>query len=197
MAPMTVRDRMILLGEIGAAHGIRGEVRLRSYTTEPAAIAQYGPLTDKSGSNVFVISAIRNTAKGLIARIAGVNDRTAAEQLRNTELYVPRSRLPEPESGTYYYEDLMGLAVVSPDGAHLGIVRAIANYGAGDLLEYEKHDQSETELVPFTSIFVPQVDLAHGRVVVAPPQYVEDDAPAARPGDEAGPPVKDLSEDQQ
>src|SRR5512139_1859493 len=110
-------ERLILLGEIGAAHGIRGEVSIRTFTAEPADIATYGPLTDKTGARVFTISALPVKPKAVIGKFKGVDDRNAAERLRNTGLYVKRSRLPEPEPGSFYYEDLAGLNVLDETGA--------------------------------------------------------------------------------
>jgi 16S rRNA processing protein RimM len=172
---MTDPDRLILLGEIGAAHGIRGEVAVRTFTADPADIAAYGALSDKTGTRSFTITGLRVTAKAVVARFAGVNDRTAAEKLRNTGLYVRRSRLPAPEPGAYYHEDLVGLDAVGLDGTSLGRVAAVVNYGAGDLIEIARPGETDTLLVPFTDAAVPSVDLAARRMVVVPPAYGADD----------------------
>ncbi|MCU0954923.1 MAG: ribosome maturation factor RimM [Hyphomicrobium sp.] len=169
-------DRLILLGEIGSAHGIRGEVTVRCFTQEPKNIASYGPLTDKDGQRTFNITGLRVTPKAIIAKFAGVDDRTAAERLRNTRLFVKRSRLPEPEPGSYYYEDLAGLAAVDAGGRVLGTVTGVANYGAGDLLEIADPDGRETFFVPFTDETVPSVDLPSGRATIILPVFAEDDA---------------------
>ena len=172
---MTDPDRLILLGEIGAAHGIRGEVAVRTFTADPVDIAAYGALSDKTGTRSFTITGLRVTAKAVVARFAGVNDRTAAEKLRNTGLYVRRSRLPAPEPGAYYHEDLVGLDAVGLDGTSLGRVAAVVNYGAGDLIEIARPGKTDTLLVPFTDAAVPSVDLAARRMVVVPPAYGADD----------------------
>jgi 16S rRNA processing protein RimM len=172
---MTDPDRLILLGEIGAAHGIRGEVTLRSFTQDPRNIAAYGPLTDKDGRTTFNITGLRVTPKAVIAKLAGIDDRTAAERLRNTALFVTRSRLPEPEPGAFYYEDLAGLAAVDVDGKTFGTVVGVVNYGAGDLLEVAPLDERETLLVPFTNDTVPAVDLAARRATIVLPSFAEDD----------------------
>lgn len=170
---MTDPDRLILLGEIGAAHGIRGEVSIRTFTGDPASIAAYGPLSDASGKRTFEIVAVRVTPKTVIARIKGVGDRTAAEKLRNIKLYVPRSRLPAPDDGSYYHEDLVGMAAVDEAGTAIGKVAAVLNYGAGDLIEIEIPGEKDTLLLPFTDACVPTVDVAANRIVVAMPDYTE------------------------
>jgi 16S rRNA processing protein RimM len=163
----------ICLGQIGAAHGIRGEVRLRSFTAEPEAIAGYGPLETEDG-RVFEIEALRPAKDHFVARLSGVADRNAAEQLASLKLYVPRERLPEPEADDeYYHADLIGLAVVDRAGRKLGTVVAIHNFGAGDLIEMLPEAGGKTELVPFDTATVPEVDLAAGRLVVAQPKAVD------------------------
>ncbi|MBA4130016.1 MAG: 16S rRNA processing protein RimM [Hyphomicrobium sp.] len=171
-------DRLILLGEIGSAHGIKGEVSIRTFTEDPADIAAYGPLSDKAGKRTFKIAGLRVSAKAVIARLQGVDDRTAAEKLRNTGLYVKRSQLPELEPGAYYYEDLAGLAAVDPDGSVLGTVVGVVNYGAGDLVEISRPGERETLLVPFTKEAVPAVDIETGRVTVVLPKFADDDGEA-------------------
>ena len=123
----------ICLGQVGAAHGVSGEVRLRSFTADPAAIAGYGPLETEDG-RIFQIETLRPAKDHFIARLSGVRDRDAARALANTKLYVPRERLPEPDAADeFYHADLVGLAVVDPAGNELGTVVAIHNFGAGDL----------------------------------------------------------------
>jgi len=160
--------RLILVGRIAAAHGVRGLVKLQSFTAEPAAIGRYGPLSDASGSRRFEV-AVQHVAKGaVIARIAGVEDRTAAEKLRGIELYLRREMLPPAGEGEYYHADLAGLRVELADGRVLGRVRAVENFGAGDLLAIDRPTGGSVSL-PFTDRVVPVVDLEGGRVVVDPP----------------------------
>ena len=157
------------VAEIGAAHGIAGEVRLRAFTEDPLAVTQFGALQAEDGREV-TIATLRPGKDCLIARIAGVADRTAAERLRNVKLYVAREKLPaidEPE--TYYHADLIGLAAVGPDGAAFGHVVAVQNFGAGDLLEIAPATGGPTVLLPFTDAAVPTVDVASGQVIVNPP----------------------------
>ena len=156
----------ICLGQIGAAHGVRGEVRLYSFTAEPAAIGKYGPLESDDG-RVFEIEDLRPAQNHFVARLAGITSRSAAEQLTNIKLYVPRERLPAPsEADEFYHADLVGLAVVDPAGKSLGTVVAIHNFGAGDLIEVRPDRGGDTELIPFDETNVPVVDVAAGRMVV-------------------------------
>jgi 16S rRNA processing protein RimM len=173
---MTARTRPVLLGRIVAAHGVRGDVLIKSFTAEPAAIASYGPLEDADRRRRFDVQVVRVSPKGVVARIAGVTDRNAAEALKGVELYVPRERLPEAEQDAYYHADLIGLRAVDEDGSVIGEVVAVADYGAGDLLEIRPEGSRRTELVPFTSAFVPEVDLARGRIVVRLPAAVEEES---------------------
>jgi len=157
----------ICLGQIGAAHGVRGEVRLRSFTSDPAAIATYGPLETEDG-RVFTIESLRPAKDHFVARLAGIRDRDAACALANVKLYVPRERLPQPEEPhEFYHADLVGLAVFDPAGTNLGTVIAIHNFGAGDLIEVRPDAGGATELIPFDETNVPAVDVAAGRMVLA------------------------------
>ncbi len=163
-----------MLARLGAAHGIRGEIRLKSYTGDPADVADYGPLQAPDG-RTFVIAAIRPVGDDMfVVRLDGVPDRTAAEALNGVELSVPRARLPEPEEDDFYHADLIGLAAVSPAGEPIGTVTAVHNHGAGDLLEIAPA-AGEPLLVPFTRETVPTIDIAAGRIVVIPLPESEDD----------------------
>ena len=166
---MTDKPSRILLGRIVAAHGIRGDVVIDSYAAEPADIAAYGPLQTADGKRELALKVVRVTPKGVIARIAGVDDRNGAEALRGTELFVAREKLPAADDGEFYYADLVGLRVDDEAGAAIGTVVAVHNFGAGDLLEMRLAAAGATELVPFTDAFVPVVDIAAGRVVVILP----------------------------
>jgi 16S rRNA processing protein RimM len=162
-------DARVCLGQIGAAHGVRGEVRLRSFTADPAAIADYGPLETDDG-RVFEIETMRPAKEHFVARLSGIRDRDAASALANAKLYVPRERLPKTmEPDEFYHADLLGLAVVDRSGNTLGTVVGIHNFGAGDLIEVRSGKGSKTELVPFDTNHVPAVDIAAGKIVVDPP----------------------------
>ena len=158
----------VCLGQIGAAHGVRGEVRLRSFTADPAAIASYGPLESEDG-RIFEIETMRPAKDHFVATFSGVADRNAAERLVNIKLYVPRERLPAPdEPDEFYHADLIGLAVVDRAGQKLGTVIAVHNFGAGDLIEVRPDAGGKTELLPFDDAHVPMVDVAAGKIVVDP-----------------------------
>lgn len=158
----------MLLGEIGAAQGLKGEVRLHSFTEEEEAITAYGPLEDETG-HVIEIEALRATPKALIARVKGVTTREGAEALTGTKLYIPRSRLPEREEEEWYHAELIGLAALDRDGATIGRVVAIQNFGAGDLLELAPANGGPTVLIPFTRETVPEIDVEGERLTLVPP----------------------------
>ena len=169
-------SKRILLGHISSAHGIRGEVLVKSHAADPADIAAYGPLSDAEGRRSFKLKVVRVTPKGVIARIAGVADRNAAEALRGTELYVERSAMGEAAEGEYFYSDLIGLAAVNTAQETLGRVVAIHNFGAGDIIEIAP-EKGATMLLPFTNAVVPTVDIKDGRVVIELPQEIEGEEP--------------------
>jgi 16S rRNA processing protein RimM len=150
---------------------------LRSFTQDPLAVASYGDLESEDGKQHFKIEALR-PAKGIfVARLAGINDRNAAERLTHLKLYVPRDRLPPPEDDdTFYYADLVGLYAETPEGVVLGKVTAVHHFGAGDLVEITPLGGGATMLVPFSNSVVPTVDIAGGRIVVVPMNETEGDA---------------------
>ena len=160
----------ICVAQIGGAHGLRGELRLKSFTADPMAVSNYGPLTTEDGSATFEIEAVRAGKGHLIVRFRGVGDRNTAERLVNVRLFVPRERLPMPAPDEFYHAYLIGLAAVTSDGTEIGTVVAIHDFGAGDILEVQPNAGGTTVMVPFTADFVPSVDIVSGRIVVAPPE---------------------------
>jgi 16S rRNA processing protein RimM len=174
---VTGTSREILVGVFGAPHGVRGEVRLKSYTADPAAIRTYGPLLDASGTRRFVIEALRPTGKDMfVARVKGVSDRESAEALNGTQLFVARDVLPAPEEEEFYYADLIGLRVDSEHGEVLGSVIALHNFGAGDILEIAPPPDAAdktTAMLAFTRALVPIVDVPGRRIVVVVDPFVE------------------------
>ncbi|MEQ1717389.1 MAG: ribosome maturation factor RimM [Hyphomicrobium sp.] len=176
----------ILLGTIATVHGIRGEIVVRAFTGDPAAIASYGPLSDKDDKRRFKLRVVRVTPKGVIARVEGIADRTAAETLRGIDLYVERAKLPKPADGEYYHTDLIGLDVRDPAGVKIATVANVSNFGAGDLLEVRFEGANATEYIPFTNVYVPQVDIAAGFVTVVMPELVGEEEPASEEGAEGG-----------
>jgi 16S rRNA processing protein RimM len=178
------QDGRILLGQIVAAHGVRGEVLVRSYADAPEDVGAYGRLAAPALGRQLELRVLRVTAKGVIARVAGIADRNAAEALAGTDLYVDRAQLPSPAEDEFYHADLIGLAAVDPDGAEVGRVVAVHNFGAGDLIEVALAASRRTEHLPFNDRFVPEVDVAGGRIVVNVPEP-SDESDAF---DEDGPP---------
>jgi 16S rRNA processing protein RimM len=168
----------VLLGEITGVHGIRGDILVRAYTAAPEAIASYGLLTDQSGTKKFSLKIVRVTDKGIVAKIDGIADRTAAEALRGTKLFVARDQLPEPDAAEYYHTDLIGLKAVAENGSELGEIVSVQNFGAGDLLELKPLSDSATEFIPFEDQWVPRVDLDAGVVVINRPQLSDADEPS-------------------
>jgi 16S rRNA processing protein RimM len=154
------------VAQIGAPHGVRGEVRLHSFTEDSMALTRYGALECEDGTRTLALETVRPAKDSLVARFAGIADRDAAAALRNLKLYVPRTRLPEPEEETYYHGDLIGLAAVDSNGVTVGRVCAVQNFGAGDLIEIAPSTGGPSELVRFTKTFVPVVDIPGGRIVI-------------------------------
>ena len=163
----------ICVGAIAGAFGVSGEVRLKSFATEPTDIAAYGPLTPEDGRTEFRLTLTRPVSGGLGARIAGVTSKEAADALRGTSLFVARDRLPSLPDDEFYHADLIGLAAFDVGGAELGRVAAIHNHGAGDIIEISPTRHKSALLLPFTKAIVPNVDLAAGRIVVDLPEDSE------------------------
>jgi 16S rRNA processing protein RimM len=161
---------LLLMGRIGAAHGVRGEVRIQSFTEDPLALMHYGPLaTSRPGLTIRIVAA-RTTTNVLVARIEGIGTREAAEALNGVELYVERALLPEPDDEEdFYHVDLIGLSARLVDGTTIGTVTAVPNFGAGDILEVKSPSSGETFLFPFTKAAVPEVHVKDGYIVIDPP----------------------------
>ena len=154
----------VLLGVVAAPHGVRGLVRIRSFTGDPMAVASYGPLSDESGKKEYRVEVLSTARGAVLARIEGVADRTAAEALRGLRLYVERDRLPETGEREWYEADLVGLKAVGTDGRDWGKVVAFHDFGAGSVMEV-----SGGAMLPFTDEAVPEIDVEGGKVVVDPP----------------------------
>ena len=166
----------IVLGVITGVHGIQGEVKLKSFTADPEAIASYGPL-DASNGSVLQIKSLKPHKDQYRARIEGVSDRNAAETLKGLELSIARDRLPEPEDDEIYHADLIGLSVVDLEGSAIGEVVNILDFGAGELLELKLRDMKSTVLVPFDKQAVPDINLDARTLSLDPPAgLLEDDA---------------------
>ena len=168
----------ICVARIGAAHGVRGAVKLWTFTEDPLAVQRYGPLSTKDGARQFEVTHAREAKDHLVATLKGIATREDAERLNGVELYVARDQLPETDEDEYYHADLIGLAAVTAEDAPIGRVIAIHNFGAGDIIEIAPSHGS-TMLLPFTNAVVPTVDLAGGRVVIELPEEVDGDEPEA------------------
>ncbi|MBR0931071.1 ribosome maturation factor RimM [Bradyrhizobium diazoefficiens] len=183
---------LVCVARIGAAHGVRGAVKLWTFTEDPFAVRRYGPLLSKDGRRQFEVAQAREAKDHLVATFKGVTTRDEAERLNGIELYVAREKLPATDEDEYYHTDLIGLAAVTTGGDALGRVLAIHNFGAGDIIEIAP-PKGPTMLLPFSNAVVPEVDLKAGRVVIALPQEIEgdrddDNDPApSRPGERGDP----------
>jgi 16S rRNA processing protein RimM len=172
-------DRLVLVGRFGAPQGVRGEVRVQSFTGDPRRIGGYGPLSDAARAQAFAFERLRLLKDDmLVVKVKGVDTREAAERLAGVELFVRRDRLPEPDEDEFYYDDLVGLEAVSTDGRPLGRVVAISNYGAGDILEIAPEGGGEPLLLPFVKSIVPAIDFDDGRILVEAAEEIEGDAEA-------------------
>src|SRR6187549_1299131 len=167
----------ICIARIGAAHGVRGAVKLWTFTEDPFAVKAYGPLLTKDGARSFEVETAREAKGHLVATLKGIATREDAERLNGIELYIAREKLPDTDEDEYYHADLIGLVAVNPAGEPIGRVAAIHNFGAGDIIEIAPPSGS-TMLLPFTNAVVPTVDLKGGRVVIELPREIEgDDVP--------------------
>ena len=162
-------EQRVCIGVITGAHGVKGAVRIRSFTADPADVAAYGPLIREDGGPAFALEVVSATKDGVIARIEGIGDRETALALKGVRLYVPRAALPEPGTDEFYHADLVGLAVEGADGTRWGTVRAVHDFGAGAVLEVQP-GAGESVMVPFTRAAVPVVDVAGGLIVAAAPE---------------------------
>lgn len=160
----------IVVGSLGGAFGVHGEVRLKSFCADPAAIADYTPLYTEDGRTFAQLVLTGQQKNGFTARLDGVVTKEDADTLRNTKLYADRSQMPSLPDDEYYYSDLIGLDVLDTGGKTLGTVKNVMDHGAGDLLEILVPGAPDTVLLPFTQAAVPTVDLASGRLIVDPPE---------------------------
>ena len=178
MRPRVAAPAQVCIARIGAAHGVRGAVKLWTFTEDPFAVKRYGPLSTKDGARQFEVTSAREAKGHLVVQLKGITTRDEAERLYGIELYVPREKLPATDEDEYYHADLIGLAAVTTADEALGRVVAIHNFGAGDILEIAP-PHGATMLLPFTNAVVPTVDIAGGRVLIELPQEVEGDSPEA------------------
>jgi 16S rRNA processing protein RimM len=161
---------LICVAVIAGAFGVKGEVRLKSFTADPLSIGEYAPLVTEDGRRSFDVALEGQLTNGLLVRLSGVGSKEEADALKGVKLFVPRDRLPGLPDDEYYHADLIGLEVLDSGGGRLGRVKAVLNHGAGDILEVQVPGSSETVLLPFTMEAVPTVDLAAGRIIADPPE---------------------------
>jgi 16S rRNA processing protein RimM len=164
---MTQDDRLVLVARVAGAFGVRGEIRLTTYTDAPLAVVNYRDLLRKNGDLGLTLIAGRSTKGGIIARAKEVETKEQADRIRGLELYVPRSVLPPVQDDEYYLTDLIGLDVISPEGDLLGKVKAVQDFGAGDLIEVQPA-KGKSWYLPFTKALVPEVDIAGGKIIGVP-----------------------------
>ena len=167
----------ILVGQVAGAFGVRGEIRITAYTEDPLTLLHYRLLTREDGSPALTLRTARAVKGGVIGRAAEVASKEAADALRGLRLYVPREALPPPEEDEFYLADLIGLSAATPDGEPLGQVKAVHDFGAGDVLELDPGRGRPTRLIPFTREAVPEVKIAERRIVVVPPQEIGEREP--------------------
>jgi 16S rRNA processing protein RimM len=163
--------RDVLLGAVIGAQGLKGEVKVKTFTQSPGKLGAYGPLHTKNGKS-FRVTSVREAKDGAVVTLEGVADRNAAEALKGAELFVPRSALPKEEAGEFYHADLIGLRAEDTEGRAIGTVRAVHNFGAGDVLEIVRDDGDEVFL-PFTREVAQEIDIEGGRIVIAAPEEIE------------------------
>lgn len=172
--------KLILVGRVSGSFGVRGEVRIAAYTEAPAALLSYRSLKREDGSPALTLLSGRAAKTDVIARAAEISTKEQADALRGLQLYVDRAVLPPPEDEDDFYQaDLIGLEAATPDGERLGVVRAVLNHGAGDILEIDPGEGRPTTLYPFTRSVVPEVKVGEGRLTIAPPVEVEGDEPGS------------------
>jgi 16S rRNA processing protein RimM len=168
---------LVLVAKFGAPHGVRGEVRVKSFTQDPAAIANYSPLASRDG-RIFTVKSVRPAGEVLVARIAELKTRDDAEAVTNLQLFVPRERIPAADEAEdeFLHADLIGLRVETATGEVIGTVTAVYDFGAGDMLDVARKARKSV-MIPFTRAIVPTVDIRQGRVVVDPPEGLLEDTP--------------------
>lgn len=167
------RPDRVCVGVIAGSFGVKGEVRLKSFCSDPEAIADYGPLFSEDGRVSYKVTLTRPVAGGLGARLSGVSTKEQADALKGASLYVDREKLPSLGDDEFYHADLIGMEVRDTGGALIGTLRAVHNHGAGDLLEVLGPGMKAALLLPFTRAAVPTVDLASRRIVVDLPEGLD------------------------
>jgi len=173
-----LKSKRICVGAIAGAFGVRGEAKIKCFTDDPGAVGDYGPLHTEDGKRTFTLKLTRQIKGGFAARLTGVDMREDAEALKGTRLYADRSAMPEPDEEEFYYADLLGLRIETADGSLLGKIKAVQDFGAGDVIEYLPEGGGDSQYLAFTREVVPTVDVAGGKVIADPPIEEEDSSAA-------------------
>ncbi|ATQ44441.1 ribosome maturation factor RimM [Caulobacter mirabilis] len=170
---MPADDRLIAVGRVAGAFGVRGEVRISTFTEEPLALARFRELKRQDGSPALTITSAREGKDGIVVRCSGIETKEQADALRGLRLFIPREALPEPDEDEFYLADLIGLAAVTPEGERIGKVKSVQDFGAGDILEIIPEEGGPTWYLPFTRDAVPEVKIADGLIVAVRPNEIE------------------------
>ena len=168
---MLPERKRVCVGVVVGSHGLKGEIKVKSFMENPGDIGRFGPLTDKSGERKFKIELVVQNERGLIARFSGIEDRNASEAIKGMELYMLRDMFPKLEEDEFYYSDLIGLSAENCDGETIGVVGTVNNYGAGEILEVNMNDGG-VEIFHISKNVVPLIDLENKRVVINPPAKI-------------------------
>jgi 16S rRNA processing protein RimM len=174
---MTTDSRLILVGQIGGGFGVRGEVRVTAFTADPLALTAYGPLLRADGSVALTLTSTRPDKNGVVGRAKEIATKEEADALRGLKLHVPRDRFPEPDEDEFYLADLIGVQARGADGALMGQVKSVQNFGADDMLEIAPATGGPTWYLPFTKEAVPELHLADGWLLAVPPNEVGEREP--------------------
>lgn len=169
-----IKSDLVCVGAIAGSFGVRGEARLKSFCANPEDIAAYAPLTDAKGERRFSLQITRAVKGGYAARLGGVTSKEDADALKGLRLYAPREQLPALPDDEFYHSDLLGLLVLDTGGEEIGKVRAVDDFGGGDFLEIALRESGKPLMIPFTQEAVPTVDLTAGRIIIDPPEDVEE-----------------------
>ena len=167
-------DKLIQVGRVAGAFGVKGEVRVSTFTENPLAVLNYRTLLSEDGQPALTLLSGRSFNGGVIARAKEIETKEQADRMRGLKLFVARAALPPPEEDEFYLADLIGLAAVAPDGEPLGVVAGVETYGAGDLIEIKPPSSAPNWQIAFTRDNVPEIHLAGGRIVVVRPNEVGD-----------------------
>lgn len=165
-----MEKKLICVGKFASPHGVRGSIKIKSFTGDPTRIGEYSPLYNKSGEREFVIKILSSNQDMLIVKVDGVSSREEADKLKNMEIYADKAKFDELEEDEFYYDDLIGMNVLLDDGEKFGVVLAVQNFGGCDLIEISVDNSSKSEFFAFTKEIFPEINLKEGYVTICPPE---------------------------